>query len=72
MIVSENAIVQNLIDAGCDSKTVELFLAYGKEGNLSKQLSLLSCHRKHLLEIVHQEEKRIDCLDYLVYQLQKD
>ena len=36
-----------------------------------QQLRLLSGHRKNLLERLHREEKRIDCLDYLLYQMQK-
>ena len=32
---------------------------------------MLSDHRRHLLDCLHQEERRIDCLDYLVYQLEK-
>ena len=32
---------------------------------------MLSDHRRHLLDCLHREERRIDCLDYLVYQLEK-
>lgn len=35
-----------------------------------QQIRLLSGHRKHLLEKLHKDEKRIDCLDYLIYQMQ--
>ena len=31
---------------------------------------MLSEYRKQLLDNVHREEKRIDCLDYLVYQIE--
>jgi len=34
-------------------------------------LRVLSRHRRELLELVHLSEKRIDCLDYLVYQIEK-
>ena len=36
-----------------------------------QQLRLLFIHRKHLLENLHQYERRIDCLDYLIYQMEK-
>ena len=36
------------------------------------QLQLLAQHRKCLLEKVHREERRIQCLDYLVYQMEKE
>lgn len=64
-------IVQNLRDAGCDGDTIDRFLALGKAGKLAGQLHLLDCHRSCLLEKVHREEKRIDCLDYLIYHLEK-
>lgn len=73
--MSENplteAIIQNLMDAGCDTETIERFLTLEKSGSLQKQMELLCVHRAQLLEKVHREEKRIDCLDYLVYQLDK-
>ena len=40
-------------------------------GQHQEQLKLLSDHRRHLLDCLHREERRIDCLDYLVYQLEK-
>lgn len=68
---SIQAVVQNLEDAECDSQTVEQFMELKKEGKAMEQLNLLSMHRKCLLDRVHAEEKRIDCLDYLVYQIKK-
>lgn len=68
---SEQAIIQNLRDAGCDSRMVEEFMACTRQGDAPKQLRLLSRQRRRLLERVHREEKRIDCLDYLVYQIEK-
>ena len=42
-----------------------------QNGDTLEQLKLLSIHRERLLDRVHREEKRIDCLDYLVYQIRK-
>ena len=42
-----------------------------RSGQYREQLRLLSDHRRLLLNRLHQEERRIDCLDYLVYQLEK-
>lgn len=33
-------------------------------------MKILSAYRKYLLDKLHKYEKRIDCLDYLIYQLQ--
>ena len=63
--------IQNLKDAGCDRETAERFMALEGAGDIQEQLRLLSVHRKQLLDRIHREEKRIDCLDYLVYQIQK-
>ena len=68
---SVQAVIQNLKDAGCDARTVERFVELEEEGKTREQLDLLDNHRRQLLERVHKEEKRIDCLDYLVYQMQK-
>lgn len=64
--------IQNLKDAGCDRETAERFMALEGTGDTQEQLRLLSVHRKQLLDRIHREEKRIDCLDYLVYQIQKN
>ena len=68
---SIGSVIQNLKDAGCDAQCIEQFLSLGEEGKTLEQLELLSAHRRQLLDKVHQEEKRIDCLADLVYQIQK-
>ena len=67
-----DAVIQNLEDAGCDPETVAQFMEAGMAGNRQNQLKLLEQHRKRLLESVHQNEKRIDCLDYLVFQMNQE
>lgn len=68
---NQDAVIQNLKDAGCESETIENFMDYEKEGEVTKELELLSCHRKCLLENLHICQKQIDCLDYLIYQMKK-
>lgn len=67
----KQALIDNLMDAGCDPETVDRFLSCWMEARVGEQLRLLAEHRSHLLDRVHEEEKRIDCLDYLVYQIEK-
>ena len=64
-------VVQNLKDPGCTDKMVEKFMALQDSEGEEQQLRLLSGHRKHLLEKLHRDERRIDCLDYLIYQMEK-
>lgn len=70
--ITPQGVVQNLKDAGCSPKTIERFAALGEAGEGGEQLALLLRHRQELLRRLHREERRIDCLDYLVYQMQKD
>ena len=62
---------ENLKDAGCDLDTIcrcEVLAQGEKKGELMRVLSL---HRRALLDTVHENERRIDCLDYLIYQIEK-
>ncbi len=63
-------VLQNLRDAGCSDEMAAEFIALQDRDEEEQQLRLLFGHRKHLLERLHREEKRIDCLDYLIYQIQ--
>ena len=64
---SVQAVTENLKDAGCDSEMITEF--FDKSGKKDEQLRILKRHRQQLLDRVHKEEKRIDSLDYLVYQM---
>lgn len=67
----ENALIQNLEDAGCTAEFINSFIMKWSHGKKSEELRLLEAHRRSLLDTLHRDQKRIDCLDYLVYQLQK-
>ena len=53
-------------------ETIQDFLLYLDENQKEKQLELLEKHRRRLLSNVHREEKKIYCLDYLVYQIKNE
>lgn len=67
--VSEE-VLQNLMDAGCDAETIDGYLDCGACGR--DQIKLLRNHRRCLLDKLHQGQKQIDCLDYLIYQIEKE
>ena len=71
-IGSREAVIQNLEDAGCEPEMIRDFLGWFDKGQQKKQLELLEHQREHLLGRVHKEEKRISCLDYLIYQIQRN
>ena len=60
---------QNLKDAGCTDEMVDKFMSLQDSDDREQQLMLLSGHRRYLLEKLHRDEKKIDCLDYLIYQM---
>lgn len=57
---------QNLKAAGCSAKTIETFFSYQET---EKKILLLERHRRKLLDDVHDKERKILCLDYLVDQM---
>ena len=62
---------ENLKDAGCGPDMIcrcEVLVQGEKKAELIRALSL---HRQTLLDAVHENERRIDCLDYLIYQFEK-
>ncbi|MFQ6861913.1 MAG: hypothetical protein ACLROI_03540 [Beduini sp.] len=67
--LSKESIKRNLEDAGCKTQTIETFLNYRETETLQKQILFLKCQRCGLLEELHQVQKKIDCLDYLIYIL---
>lgn len=57
---------QNLKAAGCSAKMIETFFSYQET---EKKILLLERHRRKLLDDVHDKERKILCLDYLVDQM---
>jgi len=68
---SREAVIQNLKDAGCAKEVIECCMACIEQGKKKELLKRLEEHRNGLLHKVHEEEKHIDCLDYLVYQIRR-
>lgn len=65
-----DAVRQNLIDAGCNEKFITEFEVHCDDKKKCEKL--LAMHRKKLLEKIHKEEQQISCLDYLVYTMKKE
>ncbi|EEG72715.1 hypothetical protein CLOHYLEM_07113 [[Clostridium] hylemonae DSM 15053] len=63
---------QNLKDAGCGPDIIEDFLLYFDREQKEEQITLLEKHRRELLNVVHKAEKKIYCLDYLIYQIKNE
>ncbi len=65
------SLLRNLKDAGCDRMMIEKFVQLDHAGKTAEELRLLSVHRTALLKKIHDYQKRIDCLDYLIYGIRK-
>lgn len=61
-------ILQNLKDAGCKEDMIQ---KYSSKTSSREQLSVLEFYREGLLDEIHVLQKRLDCLDYLIFQLRK-
>ncbi len=68
---TEGVLRQNLLDAGCNADMIRRCMDLAGKQERGELLRILSHHRRELLGLVHQSEKQIDCLDYLVYQIKK-
>lgn len=65
-------VIQNLKDCNCNEQTIENFINAIEKGHKKKALCVLAEHRLELLNKVHQYDGWISCLDYLVYQIEKE
>ncbi len=62
---TEFLLKRNLKDAGFGPKQTERFLLLRTEGRCRELELMLAEQRVSLLKKVHENQKRIDCLDYL-------
>ncbi len=72
MKLSTEAIAQNLRDAGCPEDFIKRFIACLTHGTPAERERMLEQERRCILEKVHDEQKRLDCFDYLRYALKKE
>lgn len=64
----DEKVRQNLVDASCSEGFID---DYAATGSGSEQLCHLRQHRKELLRRIHDGQRQLDCLDYLIYQVKR-
>ena len=69
---TEESIIQNLKDAGCSKSQIEEFMSYAGKHERNSVLKLLRQQRNVLLDGLHEKQRMIECLDYMVYQIKND
>ena len=72
MTKDKNKILQNLKDADCNPEIISKFFQLEENGKTPEILKLLSSHRKQLVAQLHTNQKQIDCLDYLIYNIEQE
>jgi len=65
------SLSQNLKDAGIDTGAIKKFLSLEEANRTAEQLKLLAKHREILLKTYHEDQKKIDCLDFLIFNLRQ-
>lgn len=67
-------LLDGLRDAGCDAnlcRTILQYLNTDQEEPVEHALCLLRQHKRTLLSQLHDEEHKIDVVDYLIYHIQQ-
>lgn len=68
---TQQQLLQNLQDAGCTDQMIQQYFRLREAGRTKEQICLLFRHRATLLDRLHQDQKQIDCLDYLIFQIRE-
>ena len=64
-------LIQNLKDAGCGAQTIEKVCRLYGNGQIQDAIKMLRKHRCSLMDSLHESQWRVDCLDFLVWRMEK-
>lgn len=65
-------ILENLSDMGCDDKQIYFMKKMYEEGDTDTLLRDLRKCRCHLMDELHESQKEVDNMDFLIRQIQKE
>lgn len=68
----ESAVRCNLRDVGCSEVSAAFVDQLVQAGRISDALHELRVIRCNLMDELHQSQRRVDCLDYLIRQTEKE
>ncbi len=68
----ESAVKCNLLDAGCSEVSAAFVDQLVQAGRISDALHELRVIRCNLMDELHQSQRRVDCLDYLIRQTEQE
>ena len=62
---------RNLLDAGCSDQSAAFVDQLVRTGRMTDALHEMKVIRCDLMDELHQSQRRVDCLDYLIRQTEK-
>lgn len=65
-------LIQNLKDAGCGEAEIADVCRLYENGHIRDAVKTLRRYRCGLMDTLHKIQERVDCLDYLVRQMEKE
>ena len=65
-------ILENLSDMGCDDKQIYFMKKMYEEGDTDTLLRDLRKCRCHLMDELHESQRKVDNMDFLIRQIQKE
>ena len=68
----EADLIQSLKDSGCDDETVNRINSLYQAGYIDDAIRGLRSFRGGLMDQLHKSQAKVDCLDFLVYRMQKE
>lgn len=67
-----NEILASMSDCGCDAVQTKEFLALKENCCTQSCIRYLKRHRKQLMEQIHRMGHQVDCVDYIIRELEKE
>ena len=64
-------LLMGMADAGCKTEEIEKAERILQTGDLGELTRFLKQCRCDLLDRMHESQKRVDCMDYLIRQIEK-
>lgn len=67
----QQEIIRILKDAGCEEDFIMKFISVMDINQSKRALELLREWRNHLMDEIHSNQHKLDCLDYLIRKMKK-
>lgn len=69
---NKTSVQRNLLDAGCSDETAVFVDQLVQSGRMADALHEMKSIRCDLMGQLHRSQRRVDCLDYLIRQTEKE